>query len=89
MKKCLVIIFFSMIVSSLSAQVVLMPGDYPDPTILKDGEDYYMTHTSNYYKPGLLIWHSRDLLNWTPIAKACADWKGAMRVPDIQKVGAC
>ena len=40
-----------------SAQILLMPGDYPDPSIVKDGEDYYMTHTPNYYKPGFLIWH--------------------------------
>ena len=24
---------------------VILPGDYPDPTILRDGEDYYMTYS--------------------------------------------
>ena len=22
----------------------ILSGDYPDPTVLKDGDDYYMTH---------------------------------------------
>lgn len=70
-----------------SAQILLMPGDYPDPSIIKDGEDYYMTHTPNYYKPGFLIWHSRDLMKWEPIAHAATDWAGSAWAPDFQKVG--
>ena len=23
----------------------VLPGDYPDPSILRDGKDYYMTHS--------------------------------------------
>ena len=42
----------------------VLPGDYPDPSVLKDGDDYYMVHSSFDYYPGLLIWHSRDLVNW-------------------------
>lgn len=39
----------------------VLAGDYPDPSVLKDGDDYYMTHSSFDSAPGLLIWHSRDL----------------------------
>ena len=42
----------------------VLAGDYPDPTILKDGDDYYMTHSSFDAAPGILIWHSKDLVNW-------------------------
>src|SRR5215218_4242417 len=45
----------------------VMAGDYPDPSILKDGDDYYMTFSSFDAYPGLVIWHSRDLVNWQPI----------------------
>ena len=45
----------------------IVAGDHPDPTILKDGDDYYMTFSSFHSYPGLVIWHSRDLVNWTPI----------------------
>lgn len=48
----------------------IMPGSYPDPSILKDGPDYYMTFSSFEADPGLLIWHSRDLVNWRPLATA-------------------
>ena len=48
----------------------IFPGDFPDPSILRDGNDYYMTHTSHSNYPGLIIWHSKDLVNWRPIANA-------------------
>jgi len=44
----------------------LLSGDHPDPAILKDGADYYMTFSSFDSYPGLTIWHSRDLVNWQP-----------------------
>jgi len=44
----------------------LIAGDHPDPAILKDGADYYMTFSSFDSYPGLTIWHSRDLVNWEP-----------------------
>ena len=48
----------------------IIPGDHPDPTILKDGDDYYMTFSSFYSYPGIIIWHSTDLVNWAPIGPA-------------------
>lgn len=44
----------------------IVAGDHPDPTILRDGSDYYMTFTSFESCPGLVIWHSTDLVNWAP-----------------------
>lgn len=29
----------------------IFPGDYPDPSILRDGEDFYMVHSSFEYYP--------------------------------------
>ncbi len=74
-------------IMSANAQIVLLPGDYADPTVLKDGEDYYMTHSPFHYQPGFLIWHSRDLVNWEPICRAGSSWKGSAWAPDLQKVG--
>ena len=42
----------------------IMSGDHPDPSILKDGDDYYMTFSSFESVPGIHIWHSKDLVNW-------------------------
>lgn len=71
----------------ISDEVVLMSGDYADPSILKDGEDYYLTHSPFHYQPGFLIWHSKDLFNWEPICRAGDDWTGSAWAPDLQKVG--
>ncbi len=48
----------------------IIAGDHPDPTVLKDGKDYYLTYSSFYSYPGLVIWHSTDLVNWRPLAPA-------------------
>ena len=54
----------------------IVAGDHPDPTILKDGDDYYMTFSSFRSYPGLVIWHSRDLVNWTPLGPALFRYVG-------------
>lgn len=48
----------------------IFAGDYPDPSIIRDGEDYYIVHSSFNYYPGLLIWTSKDLVNWKPVTHA-------------------
>ena len=48
----------------------ILAGDHADPTVLKDGADYYMVHSSFDSTPGLLIWHSQDLVNWQPVGAA-------------------
>ncbi len=60
-------------------------GDRPDPTILKDGEDYYLTHSSFDSYPGVMIWHSRDLVNWQPIGPALRTPIGSVWACDIAK----
>jgi beta-xylosidase len=45
----------------------IVSGFYPDPTICRVREDYYLAHSSFEYFPGAPIWHSRDLLNWQQI----------------------
>lgn len=60
-------------------------GDYPDPSILRDGDDYYMVHSSFEYYPGLLIWHSKDLINWNPVTNALHKYIGSVWAPDLVK----
>ena len=45
----------------------LKSGFYPDPSICRVGEDYYMVTSSFVYFPGLPIFHSRDLVHWEQI----------------------
>ena len=65
----------------------ILGGDYPDPTIMREGEDYYMTHSAFDYLPGLTIFHSRDLVHWEPISYALTTYLGSVWAPDICKYG--
>lgn len=42
----------------------LFPGCYPDPSIVRAGDDYYLVNSSFVFFPGVPIWHSTDLENW-------------------------
>ena len=42
----------------------ILSGFYPDPSICRVGEDYYMVTSSFAYYPGLPIHHSKDLIHW-------------------------
>lgn len=63
----------------------IFAGDYPDPSILRDGDTYYMVHSSFEYYPGLLIWKSKDLINWSPVTRALQKYVGSVWAPDLIK----
>jgi len=45
----------------------VIPGFYPDPSVCRVGEDYYLVTSSFEYFPGVPVFHSRDLVNWRQI----------------------
>lgn len=63
----------------------LLAGDRPDPALLRDGEDYYLTFSSFDAYPGLTLWHSRDLVNWRPVTAALKTPIGSVWAPDLCK----
>ncbi|MGE0453418.1 MAG: family 43 glycosylhydrolase [Vicinamibacteria bacterium] len=65
----------------------ILAGDHPDPSVLKDGDDYYMTFSSFDAYPGLVVWRSRDLVNWQPIGPALFRNVGSVWAPDLVKHG--
>lgn len=48
----------------------ILLGFYPDPSITRVGEDYYLVTSTFSYFPGIPVFHSRDLVNWTQIGNA-------------------
>ncbi|MCC9643850.1 family 43 glycosylhydrolase [Rhodopirellula sp. JC740] len=62
---------------------VILGGDHADPTIVRDGNDFYMTHSSYRTYPGLKIWHSTNLVEWTPIANALGRDVGTVWAPEL------
>lgn len=45
----------------------IIPGFYPDPSICRVNEDYYLVTSTFEYFPGVPIFHSKDLVNWKQI----------------------
>lgn len=45
-------------------------ADVPDPSVIRVGDDYYMSSTTMHMSPGLPIMHSRDLVNWNLLGYA-------------------
>ncbi len=41
-----------------------MAGDFPDPSVIRVGRDYWAAATSSEWAPEFPILHSRDLVNW-------------------------
>lgn len=74
----------SSLLSSAGEGTYLNPviaGDHPDAGAIRVGEDYYLVHTTDNYTPGLLIWHSRDLVHWKVAAAALDAYYGAVWAP--------
>ena len=45
----------------------ILPGFYPDPSICRVGDDFYLVTSSFIYFPGVPIFHSKDLEQWEQI----------------------
>lgn len=45
----------------------IIPGFYPDPSVCRVGEDFYLVTSSAEYFPGIPVFHSRDLIHWEQI----------------------
>lgn len=55
-----------------SAETPVIPGFFPDPTVCRVGDDYYLATSSFEYFPGAPIFHSTDLVQWTQIGNILA-----------------
>ena len=48
----------------------LMWGDWPDPDVIRVGDEFYMVSTSMHYVPGSPVAKSKDLVNWEMVGYA-------------------
>ncbi|MCF2531129.1 glycoside hydrolase family 43 protein [Yinghuangia soli] len=48
----------------------ILPGFYPDPTICRAGDGYYLAASTFEYFPGVPVFHSTDLIHWEQIGNA-------------------
>lgn len=54
----------------------VLPGDHPDPTLIKVGDDFYHCGSSFHFTPYLPIYHSKDLVHWKVISRVLPPSKG-------------
>ena len=45
----------------------IIPGFYPDPSVCRVGEDYYLVTSTFEFFPGVPVFHSKDLVHWEQI----------------------
>ncbi|MBV9749579.1 MAG: glycoside hydrolase family 43 protein, partial [Acetobacteraceae bacterium] len=48
----------------------ILPGFYPDPSVIRVGDIFYLVNSTFAYFPGLPVFRSRDLVHWTQIGNA-------------------
>jgi len=46
----------------------VIPGDFPDPTVIRVGKMYYAAGTTSDFAPNYPIYESTDLVNWKQIS---------------------
>jgi xylan 1,4-beta-xylosidase len=71
----------------------ILSGYYPDPSIVRVGDDYYLVNSTFTNFPGIPVFHSKNLVDWTQIGNVISrpgqfDFKGltssrGIYAPDI------
>lgn len=95
MKKFLSIIILFLLFSLASGQQQsfinpILPGSYPDPSICRVGDTFYIVNSSFEYFPGLPIHKSTDLVNWELIGYGLHrkdQCNGAVNLLDVNSNG--
>ncbi|MBZ4190417.1 family 43 glycosylhydrolase [Niabella beijingensis] len=63
MRFSLILLLFVFVVKSHGQQLVL-PGDNPDPSVVKIGNEYWAAGTTSDWFPAFRLYRSADLVNW-------------------------
>jgi xylan 1,4-beta-xylosidase len=79
-KKCLLFFFIPLFLNvvidcqSISQEKKynnpILAGFYPDPSICRVGDNYYLVNSTFSYFPGIPVFQSKDLVNWKQIGNA-------------------
>jgi xylan 1,4-beta-xylosidase len=67
----------------------VVAGDFPDPSVIRVGSDYWAAATSSEWAPEFPILHSRDLINWEIVGSVFErrpEWSvGSYWAPEISE----
>jgi len=87
------VLFLFLIFNVYSQDTFLNPiinGGYPDPSIVRVDDDFYIVNSSFEYFPALPIHHSKDLVNWELIGYGIdrpSQGTGKVNLYDVQQQG--
>src|SRR5262245_56319382 len=69
----------------------VLAGDYPDPSVIRIGRDYWAAVTSNSWRPPFTLLHSTDLVNWSTagsVLRRAPHWtRGNFWAPELVQHG--
>ena len=86
----LLLIFISSVFSQDTFLNPIINGGYPDPSIVRVDDDFYIVNSSFEYFPALPIHHSKDLVNWELIGYGIdrsSQGTGKVNLYDVQQQG--
>lgn len=64
----------------------VIKGFYPDPSVCKVGESYYLVCSSFQYFPGVPVFESKDLINWKQIGH-CLTRESQIQLGNVSSSG--
>jgi xylan 1,4-beta-xylosidase len=67
MKNKLLLSFAILFNHVVHAQQLVMPGDHPDPSVVKIGDTYWASATSSNWFPAYPLMKSKDLVKWNTV----------------------
>lgn len=80
-------LFCAVVCGAQSYRNPVVPGDFPDPSVIRVGDDFYATATTGNWAPHFQLLHSKDLVNWEAVGsilKQTPAWaKGDFWAPEI------
>jgi beta-xylosidase len=91
---CIILCSFTLSISFKSqaqTTTAAIPGDFPDPTIIRTPNGYYATGTSSEWAPHFPVYHSTDLSTWKQVGfvfDKAPDWTvGSFWAPEYYHIG--
>ena len=87
---CLTLFISIQLFSQHSFTNPIIPGGYPDPSICKVEDTFYIVNSTFEYFPGLPIHKSKDLVNWELIGYGLQRKEqciGKVNLVDVQSDG--
>ena len=64
MTRCFCFLLCSLLCWQSKAQQLVLPGDHPDPSVVKIGDTYWASATTSNWMPAYPLYQSKDLVNW-------------------------